>query len=240
MKDLLFPELTRGVAQERLAEVRRTSLSGASGLRRIASLRHPKAFWPPTGGRAAQETDIRGVVQAVEGAVTEWQRTARRGEDGNRDFDLVLGRALHENLHISPAAASREGMWNFLTLIVFPEYLYARFPKMPEERAFGTHRNVLRRVWLRQEVLGTVIHRKEGGLREDEFVQILERTALVRTPALAQAVAREILSRPADGAREAFSRDLAKEVVRRTGPLLLDALSPDDLQKLVRDCAAQL
>lgn len=240
MKDLLYPELPRGAAQERLAEVRRASITGAAGLRRIASLRHPRAFWPPTGGRAAQEADIHRVAQAVEREVTEWQRTARREEDGNRDFDLVLGRALHENLRVSPAAASREGMWSFLTLMVFPEYLYSRFPKMPDERAFGTHRNVLRRVWLRQEVLGDVIHREDGGLREDEFVQILERTALVRTPALAQAVAQEILKRPADGAREGFSRDLTKEVVRRTGPLLLDALNPEELQQLVSSCAGQV
>lgn len=240
MNDLLYPELPRGAAHERLVQLREAARrGGVLELRRLASLRHPRAFWPPTGGRAAQESDLYTLSTTVERAVEDWQREAKPGEAGNRDFDLMLGRVLHTHLSTSPAAASREGVWSFLTLMVFPESLYARFPAMPEERAFGTQRNVLRRVWLRQEVLGDVIHNQPEGLREDEFVQIMERTALIRTPALARAVAVEVLKRPADGHREGFTRALTKEVVRRTGPLLLDALDPDELEAMVRHCIAR-
>lgn len=241
MNDLLYPELPRGAAHERLVHIRSAASSGGiQALKRLASLRHPRAFWPPTGGRAAQETDMYALSTTVDQAVTDWRAGAKAGEASNRDFDLTLGRVLHEHLHTSAAAASREGMWSFLTLMVFPEYLYARFPTMPDERAIGTPRNVLRRVWLRQEVLGDVTHGGSDGLREDEFVQIMERTALIRTPTLAKAVASEVLKRPADGSRESFTRELAKDVVRRTGPLLLDALDAGELGALVAECAARL
>lgn len=240
MTDLLYPELPRGAAHERLSQLRlAASKDGVHGLRRLASLRHPRAYWPPTGGRAAQESDLYALATTVEQSVENWRVQAKAGEAGNRDFDLLLGKVLHRSLGSSSSGASREGMWSFLTLMVFPEYLYARFPSMPDERAFGKQRNVLRRVWLREDVLGEVIHDQPDQLREDEFVQIMERTALIRTPSLARAVAKQVLSRPADAQREAFTRSLAKEVVRRTGPLLLDALSPDELESLVEECAAR-
>lgn len=234
----VYPELPRGAALALLGEIRERK--GAEGqVSGPARFSHPRAAASPTGGHAVSEDDLRQLSERINGVIRPWIEDGPESV-GTRDFDLALGKALHEELGVSPAMASREGMWSFLTLVVFPHLLVFRFPSTKEERALGCPRNVLRRVWLREELLGEVIHRPHGGLREDEYVQILERTALARTPSVAKLVAREVLKRDSDGAREGFTRELAKEVVRQTGPLLLDALDESQLTQLVADCAARV
>lgn len=234
---ILYPELPRGAALEVLGEIRDASRKGIEAIGGLRALGHPRASAPPTGGFAASEGDLEGFAMAVnkdlEGWMTNWTAEA----ESIRSFDLALGRSLCRHWGGTPASASREGVWSFLSLVVFPDLLYRRFPDLHEARALGTRRNVLRRVWLREHILGDVIHDQANPLREDEFVQVLERTALIRTPALARLVSLQILARPAGSSREAFARELGKEVVRASGPLLLDALALPALNDLVHQAA---
>jgi hypothetical protein len=137
-------------------------------------------------------------------------------------------------LDIIPADAAHDETWNFLTLIVFPEVAVLRFPDMPEERLLGTNRNVLRRTWLRQEVLGDLMSSSDRSLGEDELVGLFERTALARNRALVRRLAAAIMEYHGDSARSVWARELYKRVTFATGPRLLDALSDGELDELIR------
>lgn len=237
---LLYPELPRGAALEVLGGIRTAWSKGIDEVERLRASSHPRAFAAPTGGHAASDKHLRDLMSAVDNDLAAWADNPRKGSERTREFDLVLGKSLHEHWRGSPAGASREGVWNFLTLVMFPHILCLRFRDLPEARALGTQRNVLRRVWLRQHVLGDVIHDQAAPLREDEFVQIMERTALIRTPSLARLVAQEVLSRRADANREEFTREFAKDVVSASGPVLLDALDIEELANLVRRSAERV
>lgn len=237
---VLYPELQRGPALEVLGDVRRAWKKGVHEVERLRAISHPRAFAAPTGGSAATDRDLRDLRDAVDADIDQLAQSGGRGDSVQREFDLVLGRSLHRHWRGSPAGASREGVWNFLTLVMFPQLLCRRFGDLPEPRALGTPRNVLRRVWMREHVLGDVIHNQQNPLREDEFVQIMERTALARTPSLARIIAVEVLNRPAGPYREEFTRELAKDVVRSSGPVLLDSLDQAELTALVSTAASRV
>ena len=97
-----------------------------------------------------------------------------------RPSTSALGRTLHEHLRIIPADAAHDETWSFLTLVVFPDVAVIRFPDMHVNRLIGTPRNVLRRTWFRQEVLGDLLHSTGRPLGEDELVGLFERSALAR------------------------------------------------------------
>lgn len=136
-------------------------------------------------------------------------------------------------------AAHRE-TWNFLSAVVFPDVVWARFPDLHEDRFLGhQQRNALRRVWRRQEMLGELLglggpHR----LKEDELVGLLERSALARNRRLVVAAATVVLQRGAMEKRDHWARDFYKRLTHVTGPLLLDVLHDDELTSLVNDVAA--
>lgn len=156
---------------------------------------------------------------------------------GNRQFDWVMGRALFEHLRIVTSDAAHKGTWNFLSTLVFPDLIWARFPDPSEERILGGQRNVLRRAWRRYELLKELDGRGAEQLNEDELVQLTERTALARNRELVQAVARSVLTHQG-GRRMEYTRDLCKRVTFMTGPLLLDVLTPPQLEDMVEALAS--
>jgi hypothetical protein len=147
-------------------------------------------------------------------------------------FDLALGQTLYEQLQIIPADAAHDGTWSFLTLVVFPDVAVLRFPGMHINRMMGGERNVLRRTWIRQKVLGDLLHSPGRQLGEDELVGLFERTAFARNHALIRRLAIAVLVY--DGsARSEWARDLYKRVRYNTGPRVLDALSDDELDAII-------
>ncbi|WP_144276619.1 hypothetical protein [Parenemella sanctibonifatiensis] len=157
----------------------------------------------------------------------------RQGRQGQQDLDARLGRALHQHLQIQRSDAGQREVWSFLTLLVFPDILRARFPDLQRARALGGERNVLYRVWLRQELLGDLARSGPNALREDEFVQLLERRAVARIPHLSRICAEEILTQDHPNRPDVFTRPFMKLVVRLTGPLDLGAVPEDELRGLV-------
>jgi hypothetical protein len=105
---------------------------------------------------------------------------------------------------------------------------------MHTDRLLGTPRNVLRRTWIRQEVLGDLMHSSTRPLGEDELVGLFERTALARNRALIRRLAIAVLEYEGQSGRSEWARDLYKRVTFSTGPRLLDALSDDELDALIR------
>ena len=157
--------------------------------------------------------------QAVQGTVAEW--------------DAAVGSAIHSEMAITPADAAHEGVWSFLALILMPDLAAQRFPDLHPDRILGRPRNVFRRLWWRREVLGDLpVPAGRRPLGEDEYVNIFERSHMSRCRPLARALAMTILSYGGDN-RSAFTRELAKNVRRTSGPLLLDVLSESQLLELV-------
>lgn len=234
----VFPRLQRGAALERLADLRPIAAGGVAAMAKQVTYGHPKAAPVPTGGTPVTSSDLAALRRTVMEEAGDLSGPVALAEQNG--YDARLGRALWRELKIIRSDAAHDEVWSFLTLCVFPDILLARWPKMTDERALGTRRNALRRTWIREEVLGDALHGKGMHyLREDEIVQLTERTALARIAGLPAKMAEHILPQTPGSRREEFSRTFARLVTRRTGPLLLDVLSDSAQRSIVDDAARE-
>jgi hypothetical protein len=233
----VYPRLPLSFAKKRIAEIESAlARNGLYGVEELASVEHPRAAPVATGGRVADRARIADVRRTVMQALEPWrtQETVPRTEVAT--YDLALGRALHESLDIVPADASHDETWNFLTLVVCPDVAVRRFPDMHNERMMGTQRNALRRTWFREEVIGDLQRTTDRPLGEDELVGLFERSALARNHTLVRRLVIAVLAYDGRG-RSDWARELYKHVTFATGPRLLDALSEDQLDDLIRSAA---
>ena len=99
----------------------------------------------------------------------------------------------------------------------------------------GGYRNVFYRTWWRHHVLKDVeVPEGVQRLGEDELVGIFERGRIGRNTDLAAALASTVLAfRGAN--RSQFARDLYREVRARTGAIVLDVLTPEELHDLIQE-----
>lgn len=235
MSIFVYPRLPLSFAKKRISEIQSAYESGGMHeVQELVDTDHPQAAPVATGGRAASRAHIANVRSVVTEALKPWQThdTVPRAEVAT--YDMILGRALHESLQIIPADAAHDETWAFLTLVVFPDVAVRRFPDMKNERLLGTPRNVLRRTWFREEVIGDLQKRAKRPLGEDELVGLFERSALARNHALVRSLAAAVIKHEA-GNRSDWARELYKQVTFATGPRLLDTLSEDELDDLIRN-----
>jgi hypothetical protein len=183
----------------------------------------------------ASSEQIANVREAVLKTIGPWWQLGVVPRSHAAAFDLTLGRGLLEHLGIIPADAAHDETWSFLTLIAFPDVAVIRFPNMHVDRLIGTPRNVLRRTWYRQEVLGDLLNSTDHPLGEDELVGLFERSALARNRALIRRLAVAVLAYNGPLARSEWARSLYKRVTFTTGPRLLDTLSDDELDALIHE-----
>jgi hypothetical protein len=234
MSGLVYPRLPLPIAKALISEIAETMSSGGiSGVRALARAEHPRAAPVATGGRVANPGHIANVRAAVLETIEPWRRLGMVPRPQAAAFDLALGRTLHEHLRIIPADAAHDETWSFLTLVVFPDVAVLRFPDMHVNRLIGAARNVLRRTWYRQEVLGDLLYSTDHPLGEDELVGLFERSALARNHALIRRLAVAVLAYDGPAARSEWARDLYKRVTFSTGPRLLDALSDAELDTII-------
>ena len=234
MSQFVYPRLPLPFAEARISEIAKTMADqGVSGVQELARPEHPRAAPVATGGRVASSEYIANVRAAVLTMIEPWRRLGAVPRAQAATFDLVLGRALHEYLRIVPADAAHDETWSFLTLVVFPDVAVSRFPDMHINRLIGTPRNVLRRTWFRQEVLGDLLHSTDRPLGEDELVGLFERSALARNRALIRRLVVAVLAYDGPIARSEWARELYKGVTFITGPRLLDALSDAELDAII-------
>lgn len=156
-------------------------------------------------------------------------------------FDRPATRILHEVMEIVPADAASEEVWNFVTLVLLPDVATWRFPDRSTDRMLGRPRNVFRRLWWRAEIVGSDLIDISDGLGEDELVNIMERSTLAASPALARAVAQAVVLRGSSvkAARSELMRDLAKRVLRAQAVLCIEALDSGAVSELVERCLAE-
>jgi hypothetical protein len=87
---------------------------------------------------------------------------------------------------------------------------------------------------MRQHVLGDLLHLTDRPLGEDELVGLFERTALARNRTLIRRLAAAVLQYDGSTSRSDWARELYKRVTFHTGPRLLDALTEEELDALIR------
>ncbi len=238
----VYPRLPIEVARQLLDEVRAASALGINDVSKLASTSHPRAAPVATGGRPVATTDLLAVRTHVLTSVGAWVEKGEVPRGQQPAFDARLGRALHESLRILPADAAHGGTWSFLTLVLLPDVAVTRFTGLPDDRGLGTkrERNVLSRAWNRWDVLGEVLTAGSPPLGEDELVGLLERTAVARNRTLVHELAKAVIDYTGDTARSEYARELYKRTRYRTGPLMLDLLTRDELRELVRVEAARV
>ncbi|EAP98555.1 hypothetical protein JNB_00265 [Janibacter sp. HTCC2649] len=232
MTGYLYPRLADGHALARFVELQEIAYQSIAGLREQARFEHNQAAPVPTGGTVASGTKISQVRTEVMTQMAPLISENGHVAGPHRIFDWMLGRALFHGLQIVVSDAAHKSTWNFLSTSVFPDLVWARFPDPSEDRVLGGSRNVLRRAWMRYDLLNELEGHGAEDLNEDELVQITERTALARNRGLAVAVARSVI-RHEGPRRMEYTRVLCKRVVFLTGPLLLDTLLPAQLDELV-------
>ena len=171
-----------------------------------------------TGGRVADDERIAEVRLGVFEAVKSWRDRGQVTRQEAAAFDLALGRTLHKTLEIVPADAAHDETWSFLTVVVLPDIAVLRFPDMHEDRLLGTPRNVLRRVWLREEVMGDLQRGAERPLGEDELVGLFERTSLARNRRLLRRLAVAVLEYEGSVARSEWARGVVQTGHVQHGP----------------------
>lgn len=237
MSRFVYPRLPLSFAKKRLAEIESAlAKNGLYGVEELASVEHPRAAPVATGGRVADRARIADVRRTVIQALGSWPTKEAVPRSQVAAYDLALGRALHESLEIVPADAAHDETWNFLTLVVCPDVAVRRFPDMHNERMMGTPRNALRRTWFREEVIGDIQRTSDHPLGEDELVGLFERSALARNHTLVRRLAMAVLAYDGTG-RSEWARELYKHLTFTTGPRLLDGLSADQLDELIRSAA---
>lgn len=230
----VYPLLPRAVANRRYAELNNhaTNEWEANGLGSGNS--HELQRWSKFGGRRASELQIHEMRMAVLESLRMTDQIGRPLSLSERNkLDSQLGLALYAELRLNTALAGVVDLWSFLSLIVFPDLIWTRFPNPSPERAIGTPRNVLRRVWNRERVFGSLLRSGTKPLGEDELVGLLERSRLSRNTELMRVLAIAILDVNDIGDRSYFVRTLMKQIAMQTGPRVIEALSREELETLV-------
>ncbi|MEK9507678.1 DUF6339 family protein [Gemmatimonadota bacterium Y43] len=234
----LFPRLQAAPARRLANELRHLTVAEA---RDRASCSLEDAYFPPSGGAPVGENDLVRLAAAVREAAEELGYPDDTNRQARAEFDVVGGRVLHTEMDISPAEASEEGVWTYLTCRLLPDLVAWRFGPTPSvDDRFLTKgrgvRNTFGRLWWRWEVLGEgdLAGRLLRGLGEDQIVQIMERPVLASARPLARAVARCFLSLDSAVATEALMRDAMKRFQRLGAFVRFEALSEAELDLLVR------
>lgn len=197
-----------------------------------------------TGGQAASLEEIRDWRAKIRETVTPIHVPSKAAHDRH---GLELGRALNEFLDPIPGDAAHDGTWSFLSLYVLPDIVNERWPgssgdegfKLSIDRWVGAQtagardRNYVKTSWQRYNVLGEVMETAENPLGEDEFVALIERSALARNKRLVQAAARAVASYDQSRQRMDFTRNLMKRLCYQSGARTLDLLSDAELSAFV-------
>lgn len=234
---LVYPRIGDALGLELLARLRET-VAKKEPLEALIGFDHPAAAPVATGASVATRARLEDIrAQVIDSVAHLWTPGLEVAHARRSELDRRLGVRLHSVLDILPADAAHSGTWTFLTLVVFPDLAWARFPDLHESRMLGGPRNALRRTWARHHVLGDLHSEPRNPLGEDELVGLFERSALARNKRLVRVLAREVLASEATP-RSDFARRLYKTVTHLTGPLLLDSLTDHQLGALVRAAAS--
>ena len=232
----VYPRLSDGIGLHRLLEMKTAGSYGTIQL--MVAYEHEDAAPVPTGGTPAKPVMLQEIRESVIDTVSLTADLKNGIVKRKAEFDRALGQALYSQLKIVRSDAAYPEVWTFLSTVVFPDLVYARFPDLNQDRVLGRPRNTLRRVWEREAAIGDLQSEASNPLGEDELVGVFERTAVSRNSRLIRAVVRHIL-RYEGKRRSEYVRALMLEVTKLTGPYLLDVVSDEVLDSLIQEAGAK-
>lgn len=242
----LIPRLDTGTAAELIRSIE-SKLREGNPPESVVQFWHSAAYPNPLGGEAANETDMRRWRNLV---AAQMVGLPTGTPESNARHGMVLGRAIAEAINPLPSDAAHDGVWSFLSLVVFPDIVWARWPagrehgsELPRDRwigrPMGRDRNYLKQSWRRWTLLGERLEGNGAPLLEDELVNLLERSALARNARLVQLAAEQVAAWPPaeQGGRMMHVRRLMRELRRQTGGYLLDVLEDEEMRQIVKRSA---
>lgn len=106
--------------------------------------------------RHRRETDLRGDVDRIRAKLDE---AMDEYDQGDEQIDQFVAPTVHDAIDIPPRHAAREGIWHYLAVAKFPDFVRYRWPpddadrtkKSMREKFLGRHRdvysNALHRLW---------------------------------------------------------------------------------------------
>lgn len=153
-----------------------------------------------------------------------------------RDSDSWLGPRVHATLRLTRREAADKRVWNYLTVVEFPEYVRWRWTNpdrpddtAPQDRFLGEDsKNALARLWWAAEMTrdGGCYARTEIALRNSRFSVSWLHLILLHHRAAALAVVDFLNDFNASGASDTQGQVMAKAVNVALRTVCLDALSP--------------
>lgn len=231
---LAYPRLSTGETQIIHQRMIEKAEQDQKQLVDLVAYSHPRAQPVPTGASIADEAQIASVRAAVIEDLGPWltgNQPVPRSQTAA--FDRALGKSLHEHLRIVPADAGHDSTWNFLSAVVFPDLVWARFPDLHVDRVQGKrHRNTLRRAWFRHTIVGDLQQQATRPLGEDEMTGLFERPTLAMNYSLIRLLAQMVLDYE-ERDRMTYTRRLTKRAIALTGTYLLDTLSEDEIHGIL-------
>lgn len=238
----ILPRLTTPQAMRRLRHLEDHIASGRP-LAEAVDLSMSSAAPNATGGSPATTSDL--AVWRTE-VLEEVGPLEVRSKAESDKFGIAVGKAIERVISPGISDAAHDSVWSFLSLMVFPDLVGARWPSRPDGslpasrwigRQSSRDRNYLKLCWRRWTLLGTLLEETDKQLGEDEFGALLERSSLARNQRLIRMAAREVIRYAGDQPRTEYTRELLMLITYRTGPLMLDLLSDEELEHLVLLCA---
>lgn len=186
-----FPRIDDLRAIEIIKELNKKSVAEAADM---ASFTHPAAYYYATAAQTVPEQQLQEFRDEATSIAFSLGFPEKLNTIRARELDQRLARILSESLELIPAESANKEVWNFLTLVVLPDIAKWRYPnegqKPDYDRWLGGNRNVIRKLWWREAVLG---HELNSQIGEDEAVGIMERPMLSGQASMARAMVKALL-----------------------------------------------
>lgn len=220
----LWPRLEQSIASTRLADLKQRS---PEAVRTSFALAHPGVTYASTGGVRAAEAELATLRDAIVD-VAEAHGFPQPGDA--IAFDRALAVRLLDVMPMADGEALQRPVWSFLALVLAPDVTYWRFvrdhDKWNDERWVCTDRtrHMFARLWwqARQLTVPTANGRDSSlldGLTESELNHLTERTSIGGCGPLVRAMARAVLSLPAQYRQRDVVREGALRLLRMTGAI---------------------
>lgn len=209
-----------------------------------------KSYDEDTFRRNRRETDLRGDLDRIEAKLEE--AMDEYDEKGDAMIDQFVAPTVHDSIDISPRDAAREGIWHYLAVVKFPDFVRYRWPpgdadrttKSMREKFLGRHRDVYSNAFHRLWWIAELTHDQD---LEDEYkwtVQALETQRLAntifdrdfhRSPKVVKACV-AVLGEEED---EDISNEVIEEVTYRVNhgfsAISLEAMPPEEVHSRIED-----
>lgn len=228
-----YPRISDAVATSLIA---RMNTLNFDELAENAASSHPMATYYATSIQRASATELENLRTELVALAVSHGYPSPMSKVKISDFDQAAAQILDRRLDLIPAEAANDEVWSFLTLVLLPDLAKWRYPNDKErldfERWMGGQRNVFRKLWWREAVLG---HELNSQIGEDEAVGIMERPGLASNPQLARSLVRALLGthQHAQGiSRSDFMRKAMVNVRRRLPLVEFESFTEEELDEL--------